>query len=71
MVGWDINGTIVFNDVICEQNYAVRDGGCFYGLGEGIFNNGTVVLDNMAENGGSICERKKRCLGYIVLLEQG
>lgn len=55
--GWDTSGTIIFNDIVGTNNSAVRHGGCFHGSGKGIFNNGTVMLANYAEDGGSICEQ--------------
>lgn len=55
--GWDPAGTIVFNDVFCTNNLAVEHGGCFRGSGKVIFNNGTVMLNNQGEHGGSICKR--------------
>ena len=42
----------------CANNWATNGGGCFYGLGRGIFNDGAAVLDNEALNGGCICKRK-------------
>lgn len=48
-------GTITFNDVTCSENSATNDGGCFYGAGTNIFNDGVVALDNKAERGGCIC----------------
>lgn len=54
--GWDASGTITFNDMLCTNNSAEEYGGCFHGSGKGVFNNGTVMLDNHAEHGGSICE---------------
>lgn len=59
VMGWNASGTIVFNHVSCAANTVINDGGCFYGMGRGIINDGTVMLDNEASNGGgaSICER--------------
>lgn len=59
MFGWDAHGTIIFNDVICKDNTVTEDGGCFHGWGGGIFNNGTALLGNVANNGACICERTK------------
>ena len=57
MFGWDPNGLIVFNDVVCTRNTAVDgNGGCLHGAGTGIVNNGTIMLDNTGTNGGCICE---------------
>lgn len=55
--GWDVDGTIVFNDVFCTNNSALENGGCFHGAGKTIFNDGTVMLNNQGEHGGSICKR--------------
>lgn len=66
--GWDIKGTIVFNDVLCKDNGAQISGGCFYGSGKAIFNDGTVMLDNSGANGGSVCERNNP---YSLLLSGG
>lgn len=54
--GWDIHGSITFNDVNCSENVATRWGGCFFGAGSNVFNDGTVMLANQAEKGGCICE---------------
>lgn len=66
VLGWDSNGTITFNDVVCTRNTALESGGCFSGRGRGIVNdgtvmhsvvnNGTVMHHNHAEYGGCICE---------------
>lgn len=56
MLGWNENGTIVFNDVLCTKNSAETYGGCFYASGGGIINDGTEMLDNLADRGGSIGE---------------
>lgn len=56
-MGWDSDGTITFNDVFCADNSAAtQHGGCFYSAGSGIVNNGTVMRDNEALDGGCICE---------------
>ena len=54
--GWCSYAAIIFNDVACTQNTAVESGGCFYGAGTGILNNGTVMNGNHAMNGGCLCE---------------
>lgn len=54
--GWDANGLIVFNAVTCARNTVTGYGGCFRNAGTGIVNNGTVMHDNEANNGGCICE---------------
>ena len=56
MFGWDPSGTIVFNDVLCEKNVAVGNGGCLYSTGRSSVNDGTVMHDNEANEGGCICE---------------
>lgn len=59
-MGWDADGTITFDDVVCKGNKATRNGGCFYCAGGGIVNRGTAMLNNSAAgNGGSIRERHK------------
>lgn len=63
-MGWDANGAIVFNDVVCSDNAADFEGGCFYGVGRALINDGTVMTDNSGgSGGGSICERKQRAIG--------
>lgn len=57
VLGWDTDGTITFNEVICKGNWAENDGGCYYGVGGAIFNNGTEMQGNLANNGACICER--------------
>lgn len=54
--GWDPSGTIVFNDVSCTQNLAIGNGGCFFSKGRSSVQNGTVMHDNNAGDGGCICE---------------
>lgn len=56
MFGWDTDGTIIFDDMNCTNNWATINGGCFYGMGRAIFNDGVTVLDNKALNGGCICK---------------
>ena len=56
VIGWHSSGTIVFNDVSCTQNLASGSGGCFFSTGRSIFNNGAVMHDNKARDGGCICE---------------
>ena len=56
VLGWDANGTVIFNDVLCKENSAENHGGCFYAVGTGIVNDGAVMLQNSASNGGSIRE---------------
>lgn len=71
-MGWDSRGTIVFDNVSCTGNAATFNGGCFYGLGRSIFNDGASMLDNSAVNGGGIRELKviavSRCLVAVQLL---
>ena len=52
----DAFSTITFNNVTCSTNVATNDGGCIYDVGTNIFNDGAVMLDNEAENGGFVCE---------------
>ena len=54
--GWDPDGTIVLNDVSCTSYSAVGHGGCFHGSGKVVFNDGTVMLNNQGDHGGSICK---------------
>ena len=65
MYGWDIFGTVTFNDVNCSGNVAANDGGCFYGAGSNIFNDGVFMLDNEAEKGGCICECNMHRFGFL------
>ena len=55
--GWDTNNTVTFNDVLCTENEAFRNGGCFHGYGTAVFNDATVMTRNVALHGGSIRER--------------
>lgn len=62
MSGWDSSGVVVFNDLRCTNNSAwAGGGGCFYGEGRGVINDGSVMHDNGANNGGCICERSIFC----------
>ena len=54
--GWDMDGTVIFNDVLCKDNTATINGGCFQGSGRAIFNSGASLLGNKAINGACICE---------------
>lgn len=54
--GWDTSGTITFNDVTCSDNSAESEGGCFFGAGKSIINDGTVMHHNSARDGGCLCE---------------
>ena len=56
VLGWDASGTITFNDMSCTHNSVAGNGGCFHGSGKSVFGNGTRMLDNYAEHGGSICK---------------
>ena len=55
--GWNLNGLVIFNDVVCSQNTAGGYGGCFRNGGTSYINNGTVMHGNVGLNGGCICER--------------
>lgn len=54
--GWDVRKTVELNDVVCSQNFAEENGGCFYGAGRGVVNTGTAMLGNLADQGGCVCE---------------
>lgn len=56
MFGWDADGAIAFEQVLCLENEAEGLGGCLYGDGNVTLADGTVMLDNVAHNGGCICE---------------
>lgn len=56
MFGWDVRRTVELNDVVCSQNSAEENGGCFYGAGKGVVNDGTSMLGNLAGQGGCVCE---------------
>lgn len=70
--GWNTTGTMELNDVFCGNNTAAKNGGCFYAAGRALINNGTVMLDNVAELGGCICEDTLNasvvCVCYIFFL---
>ena len=53
---WDINATGTLNNFTCSNNIAVEEGGCLFGVGTAIINNGTIMRDNEADQGGGICE---------------
>lgn len=63
--GWDTLGSITFNDVNCSENLATNDGGCFFGAGSNLFNDGTVMLGNQADKGGCICERSMSSFVFL------
>lgn len=64
--GWDENGTMIFNDVLCTENTAYRNGGCFSASGRGVVNDGTAMTGNVALNGGSIREcNVNRCVFFL------
>eukprot|EP00752_Nemacystus_decipiens_P008151 g7290.t1 len=50
--GWDLTRRVELNDVICTQNSAEENGGCFYGAGRGVVNSGTAMSGNLAGQGG-------------------
>ncbi|CAM9106040.1 unnamed protein product, partial [Hapterophycus canaliculatus] len=52
--GWDSSGRVQLNDVRCKANKAEENAGCFYSAGMGIVNNGTTMVDNLAESGACI-----------------
>ncbi|CAM9217775.1 unnamed protein product, partial [Laminaria digitata] len=54
VLGWDSAGTITFNNVTCSDNSAVSEGGCYYGRGTTVINDGTVMHDNSALDGGCL-----------------
>ena len=54
--GWDPSGTIMFNDVVCTNNSADGSGGCFCSTGKSVVNDGTLMHENEAYDGGCICE---------------
>lgn len=47
---------VEFHDVLCSQNAAGEDGGCFFIAGRGTVTNATTMQNNVAEQGGCICE---------------
>lgn len=65
--GWDAGGMIVFDDVSCTNNTALNNGGSFYALGRAAASNGTVMHDNVARNGGCICERAACAIWYSIV----
>lgn len=66
VLGWNVDGTIVFDEVLCANNSAENHGGCVYAFGGGIFNDGTEMLNNSADRGGSICE----CIAFVWVSQQ-
>lgn len=62
MFGWDVGRTVELNDVVCSQNSAEENGGCFYGAGRGVVNDGTSMLGNLADQGGCVCESLHVCM---------
>ncbi|CAM9190499.1 unnamed protein product [Ectocarpus sp. 8 AP-2014] len=54
VLGWDSTGTVEFNDVVCSNNTAGGNGGCFYGSGKGILNAGTLMRSNEGIYGASV-----------------
>lgn len=57
MFGWDDDGEVKLNDVVCNQNEAGLSGGCLFSAGRVIIRNGTVMQGNLAgSSGGCICE---------------
>lgn len=61
MFGWDETGAIELNDLLCTDNTAVGNGGCFYVSGGGVVHDGTVMTKNEGKYGGCICE----CVGKV------
>lgn len=57
--GWDETGSIELKDVICTENVAAGNGGCFYVSGGGLVNDGTVMTNNEGKYGGCICESRR------------
>lgn len=54
--GWDTEGRIDFEDVLCHDNTATDNGGCFYVTGRSTIGNGTEMRGNVAAAGGCLCE---------------
>lgn len=54
--GWNRNGSVEFDTVLCTNNTGVGKGGCLSAHGEAVIRNGTVMTDNSAVKGGCICE---------------
>ncbi|CAM9843693.1 unnamed protein product [Scytosiphon promiscuus] len=52
--GWDETGAIELNNVICSENMAVGNGGCFYVSGGGSVNDGVEMINNEGKFGGCI-----------------
>ncbi|CAM9831277.1 unnamed protein product [Scytosiphon promiscuus] len=52
--GWDSSGEVELDDVLCTGNIAEENGGCFYSAGRSIFNSGTSMVDNFADQGACI-----------------
>lgn len=65
---WDRDGSLAVEGLVCEKNTAVDNGGCIYAVGTAVLDSGTVMRDNVAYEGGCICER--RTVG-ILLQESG
>ncbi|CAM9644386.1 unnamed protein product [Ectocarpus sp. 13 AM-2016] len=54
VLGWDSTGAVEFNDVVCSNNTAGGNGGCFYGSGRGILNAGTLMRSNEGIYGAGV-----------------
>ena len=64
-MGWDVSGTIIFNDAYSTQNYAENNGGCFNNAGRDFACEGTAMLKTSATNGGSIGECNRFCSAFL------
>ncbi|CAM9194141.1 unnamed protein product [Ectocarpus fasciculatus] len=54
VLGWDPTGAVEFNDVVCSNNTAGGNGGCFFGSGRGVVNPGTLMRSNEGIYGAGV-----------------
>lgn len=56
MFGWNSAGRVDFGDVLCRDNTAAKQGGCFFVSGTALMDKDTIMRGNTAKNGGCMCE---------------
>lgn len=54
--GWDPNGTVVLEDMVCQNNTGVEQGGCISAHGIAVIGEDTYMFGNQGDLGGCICE---------------
>lgn len=63
------SGEVEFNNALCSENTAGEHGGCFYSAGKGTITDGTIMQENVADQGGCICEYRVASTGSIEAIE--